>query len=117
MRAVRSYLFQEVRVNKATSTADHVIVTPEEEAADLQRCIELNAAWNASIAEIRNKRLEKEMIERQEYILSRLELKREREEREMLKAEEMVRLEKVCFSFKINISLDANAGLLLLGTF
>lgn len=62
----------------------------------MQQCIESNNAWNASIAEIRNTRLEKAMNERQEFILSRLELKREREEEAMRAAEEMVRLEKVC---------------------
>lgn len=86
---------------KATSTADHVIVTPEEEAAEMQQCIELNNAWNASIAEIRNKRLETAKNERQEFILTRLELKREREEEAMRAAEELVRMEKVCLVFCI----------------
>lgn len=82
-------------IDKATSTADHVIVTPEEEAAEMQQCIELNNAWNESIAELRNKRLEQAMNERKEFILSRLELKREREEEARRAAEEVVRLEKV----------------------
>lgn len=116
VRAVRTYLFEEVRVNLATSTADHIVVTPEKEATDMQRCIELNVEWNASIAEIRNRRLEKEMNERQEYILSRLELKRQREEDARLAAEEMVRLEKVCFAYEINICTDINTGLLITGT-
>ncbi len=82
-------------IDKATSTADHVIVTPEEEAAEMQQYIELNNAWNESIAELRNKRLEQAMNERKEFILSRLELKREREEETRRAAEEVVRLEKV----------------------
>lgn len=82
-----------------TSTADRIIVTPEEAAAEMQQCIDLNNAWNASIAEIRNKRLEKAMNERQEFILTRLEMKREREEEAMRAAEELVRIEKVCFAF------------------
>lgn len=96
MRAIRSYLIEETKLVKATTTADHVVVTPEEEAAEMHQCIELNNAWNASIAEIRNKRLEKEMKERQEFILTRLELKQQREEEALRAAEELVRLEKVC---------------------
>ncbi|XP_037038724.1 probable 28S ribosomal protein S26, mitochondrial [Bradysia coprophila] len=94
VKAVRLYLIEEIKLKKASSTADHVVITPEEEAADMQHCIELNNAWNASIAELRNKRLEQQMIERQEVILQQLELKREREEEERRAAEEVVRLEK-----------------------
>lgn len=83
-------------MNKVKSTADHIVVTPEEEAAEMQKCIELNEAWNASIAEIRNQRLEKQAKERQEFILSRLELKQEREEEARRTADELVRIEKVC---------------------
>lgn len=39
------------------------------------------------------------MNERQEFILNRVELKREREEEAKRAAEEMVRLEKVCLFF------------------
>lgn len=102
MRAVKGYLVQEMLINKVTSSADHVILTPEEEAAEIQQAIELNNAWNASIAEIRNQRLEKVMNERQEYILSRLELKREREEEAMRVANEAVRLEKVEILFRFD---------------
>lgn len=97
MRVVRSYLIGEYRENKLTSSSDRIIVTPEEEAAEMQRCVELNNAWNGSIAEVRKERLEKEWKERQEYILSRLELKRERDEEALRAANELVQLEKVGF--------------------
>lgn len=96
VRAVRSYLLKETTLRKAISSADHIIVTPEEAAAEMQRCFELNNEWNADIAEIRNQRLEKEMKEQRDLILSRLALKRQRDEDALLAAEELVRLEKVC---------------------
>lgn len=96
VRAVRSYLIEEIRLDKATSTADHVIVTPEEEAAEMQQCIELNNAWNASIAEIRNNRLKEAMKKRQDFILAELESKQKRDQKTLVTARETVLREKVC---------------------
>lgn len=61
----------------------------------MQQCIELNNAWNASIAEIRNKRLDAKLNERQEFILNRLELKENRDEQLRQASEKCVRREKV----------------------
>lgn len=114
VRAVRSYLLEETRLKKATTSVDHIVVTPEEEAAEMLRCIELNDAWNANIAEIRNKRLQMQRKEREEYILSRLELKEQREDEALRAADELVRLEKVCFPFKTTIHNYTNARFLIL---
>lgn len=79
--------------------ADHVVITPEDAAADMQRCIDLNNAWNASIAEIRNERLFNRKMEREMIIAKNLELKRERVGKERLVASEAVQSEKVrCIS-------------------
>lgn len=101
MRAVRSYLMQEVITKKLTSTVDHLVVTPEEEAADYAACIRANDKWNAAIAEEREKRLESLAAERREYILTRLELKEERDRIAFETAEKTVRREKV--HFRINL--------------
>lgn len=86
---------QEVITKKLTSTADHLVVTPEEEAADYATCIRANDEWNAAIAEEREKRLESLAAERREYILTRLELKEERDRIAFETAEKTVRREKV----------------------
>lgn len=94
VKAVRAYLFEEVKLKKATSTADRVVITPEEEAADMQRCIDLNNAWNASIAEIRNERIATKMRRKQVIIAKNLEKNREQMEEALLIAEEAIQLEK-----------------------
>lgn len=101
VRALRSYLMEECQAQRLTSTADHLVVTPEEELADQEESIRLNDAWNAEIALERNQRIEKQMAERREYILSRLELKEQREKEAFLAAEELVRKEKVIFFFDL----------------
>lgn len=99
MRSVRGHLINEVQLKKASSMADHVVITPEDAAADMQRCIDLNNAWNASIAEIRNERLFNRKMEREMIIAKNLELKRERVGKERLVASEAVQSEKVrCIS-------------------
>lgn len=95
MRAIRSYLIEECRVQRLTTTADHVVVTPEEELAEFEESHRLNAEWNATIALERDQRLAKKVAERRAYILERLELKKEREAAALAEAEEIVRREKV----------------------
>lgn len=56
----------------------------------------LNDAWNAEVAKGREIRLKKEKEERETYILSRLDLKKEREDKARRRADEMVRKEMVC---------------------
>lgn len=95
VRAVRSYLMEEVITRKLTSTADHLVVTPEEEAADFEACIRANEEWNAAIATERQQRLDRVAAERREFILTRLELKEERDRIALDTAEQVVRREKV----------------------
>lgn len=95
MRAIRSYLIEECRVQQLTSSADHLVVTPEEELAEFEESNRLNAEWNAAIAVEREQRLARKLAERKEFILKRLELKEEREAAALQEAEEIVRREKV----------------------
>lgn len=85
-----------MNTQKLTSTADHLVVSPEEELAQFESSNALNDSWNLQIAAERKLRLDKQLAERKEYILSRLELKEERERLAREEAEETVRREKVC---------------------
>lgn len=88
-------MFEEVRLKNLTSSADHLVVSPEEELAQFEAAIALNDEWNAKIAVEREARLAKRLAERKEYILTRLELKEERDQLAREQAEELVRREKV----------------------
>lgn len=94
VRAVRAYLFEECRVKNLTSSADHLIVTPEEEQAEFELSHRINDEWNGRIAAEREQRLAQKLADRKEYILTRLELKEERERVARENAEEIVRREK-----------------------
>lgn len=97
-----------MRTQKLTSTADHLVVTPEEELADRERCEQLNNAWNARIAAEREERLAAKLAARKEHILQRLELAEERRERQLAEVEELVRREKLASAtFILKDNLDA----------
>lgn len=97
-----------MRAQKLTSTADHLVVTPEEELAELERCRHLNDAWNATIAAERSERLERQLADRQAFILQRLELKEAREAAALAEAEEIVRREKqLSATYILKHNLDA----------
>ncbi|KAJ6635043.1 putative 28S ribosomal protein S26, mitochondrial [Pseudolycoriella hygida] len=107
VRLVRKFIMNDVRQKQEISSADHVIVTPEEQVADMQRCAELNNAWNASIAENRKQRLEKARAQKHREILARLELKIRQDEIARKAAEEAVRLEKsLAKTFILKHNLD-----------
>lgn len=101
IRAVRSYLMEEVQTKRLTSSADHLVVTPEEEQAQFEACLRANDEWNSKIAGERELRLNAQLAERREYIATRLELKEEREREALQAAEEIVRKEKVCHSISL----------------
>lgn len=82
-------------MQQLTSSADHLVVTPEEELAEFERSNHLNDEWNAAIAVEREQRLARKLSDRKEYILTRLELKEERDAAALREAEEIVRREKV----------------------
>lgn len=94
LRAVRGYLMTESAEREATSTADHLIISPEEMEEDFRQCSEMNDKWNAEISLIRNKRLQLERDAEKELILQRLDALGERREQRKTSAEELVRLEK-----------------------
>lgn len=57
----------------------------------------LNDVWNAEVAKGREIRLQKENAERETYILSRLDVKKEREDKARQRTDELVRKEMVCY--------------------
>ncbi|XP_016937603.3 small ribosomal subunit protein mS26 [Drosophila suzukii] len=93
LRSVRQFLREEnVRIDE-TSTVDHIVLTPEQEEAEFQKCIEANAAWNAAIARERDQRLAKEREEKVAYVQERLEARQVREEERREQANQRVLLE------------------------
>nr|XP_016937603.1 probable 28S ribosomal protein S26, mitochondrial [Drosophila suzukii] len=93
LRSVRQFLREEnVRIDE-TSTVDHIVLTPEQEEAEFQKCIEANAAWNAAIAKERDQRLAKEREEKVAYVQERLEARQVREEERKEQANQRVLLE------------------------
>lgn len=94
MRSLRQYLREEVLRLNVTSTADHIVLTPEQEEAEFARCMQENEAWNHKISVERNERLLKERAQQAVKIRERLEAARVREEERMERIEEIVRREK-----------------------
>lgn len=103
---------EEVQTKKLISSADHLVVTPEEELAQFEACLRANDEWNSKIAGERELRLDAQLAERRKYIATRLELKEEREREALLAAEEIVRKEKVCHSIflgPLEVRLSTNS--------
>lgn len=94
MRSVRSYLREEVEKNKAISTAGHLIISPEDEALELERCRKINDEWNLECLKIREERNRKLAEEQKLKIAERLIAKEYRDAETLEKIEEIVRLEK-----------------------
>ncbi|ALC45004.1 mRpS26 [Drosophila busckii] len=93
LRSVRQFLRAEVVRHEETSTADHIVLTPEQEEAEYQLCIAENAAWNAKIASERELRLAKEREEKVAYVQERLDAGKLREELRRERASEHIRHE------------------------
>lgn len=90
---MRQFLREEVVRHEETSTADHIVLTPEQEEAEFQKCLDANAAWNAAIAKERDQRLAKKREEKVAYIQERLEAQQLREEERKEQANQRVLLE------------------------
>lgn len=124
LRSVRQYLREENQRIAETSTVGHFVLTPEQEEAEFQRCLQENDKWNKEVALIREQRLARELQEKAEYVKERLRLAQEREEEQMEKIEALVRKEKVWsistttlrFSVK-NIIIYCFSFYFFLGTF
>ncbi|XP_052865819.1 probable 28S ribosomal protein S26, mitochondrial [Anopheles cruzii] len=94
MKAVRSFLRDEVEASKLVSRAGMVLQTPEEEEAEWQEALQRNDEWNRQTAAVRDDRLAAERAARKEYILERLVAKEHREADKREKVEQLVRAEK-----------------------
>lgn len=92
---MRQYLREENQRLHETSTADHFVLTAEQEEAEFQRCLQENKQWNQEIEAIREQRLAKEKQEKADYVKERLRLAQEREEERMEKIEALVKKQKV----------------------
>lgn len=80
---------------RETSTADHIILTPEQEELQFNECMAINDEWNKATGKFRDERILREKSDKLKYAQERLALKEERDRERMETAEELVRLEKV----------------------
>lgn len=94
MRSLYAYLREENKTIRETSTVDHLIVTPEEEAAEFKELEKINAEWNEKCSEIRATRIARQTDKKNELILKRLEERAIKEEEILEEVEKQVRLEK-----------------------
>lgn len=90
MRSVRAFFREEVLNKKLQVEAE---LTPADEEAEYQRRSVINDDWNFEISKVRDARLAKENAERREFIQTRLELKKIREQEALEKIEARVRQE------------------------
>ncbi|KAH8337734.1 hypothetical protein KR067_011807 [Drosophila pandora] len=111
LRSVRQFLREEVVRHEETSTADHIVLTPEQEEAEFLKCVDINANWNAKIAKERDQRLAKEREEKVAYVQERLEARqlREEERREQANLRVMREIES-SKTFITRENLDAAIG-------
>lgn len=68
--------------------------TPTDEEAEFAKCLEINAEWNAEIAQIREKRIAAEREKRFGHIQERLTAKQQRDTQLQAEFEEKVRKQK-----------------------
>ncbi|KAL5293060.1 mRpS26 family protein [Megaselia abdita] len=94
MRSVRLFLREEAQRIRQTSSADHLVMTPEEEEAEFQKCVAINDEWNKKISEERNQRLEADLQKTKEFVDERLEAFRERKEEHIENIDAIVKAEK-----------------------
>lgn len=97
IRSLQYYLAEEVVQHEAKNVSGRIVVTPEEEAADLERCRQINAAWNEKCAAERNERLAQERADKRDEILAALEAKEQLDAEKFELTENLVRHEKVGF--------------------
>lgn len=92
MRSIKEHFKQENELREQKEASVQVSVEDDE---DFKKIETLNDAWNAEIAKLREVRVKKEKEKREVYILSRLDAKKEREEKLRQHANELVRKEMV----------------------
>lgn len=90
---MRQYLREEVLRQQETSTADHIVLTPEKEEEEFQRCLNENAAWNALIASERNVRLANEREAKVAYVQERLDAYKLSQEERIERADKRIQYE------------------------
>lgn len=90
---MRQFLREEVLRQQETSTADHIVLTPEKEEEEFQRCLNENAAWNALIASERNVRLANEREAKVAYVQERLDAYKLSQEERIERADKRIQYE------------------------
>lgn len=73
-----------------------------EQDADFERITKMNDEWNRQVAEVRQARLAKERVEEEIRILEDIEQRKEKQEAERRRVNELVLKEKVRFTLKMD---------------
>lgn len=94
MRSLFNYFAEESVSRETTSRVGQIIITPEEEQEEMERCRRMNDKWNAESAAMRQERLAIEREKRHERILQEVEARAALDEENFEFAENMVRHEK-----------------------
>lgn len=94
MRSVRLFLREEALRIRQTSSADHLVMTPEEEEAEFQKCIAINEEWNKKIDAERNQRLAEDLEKTKQYVDEKLGAYRERKEDHIENIDAIIKAEK-----------------------
>lgn len=93
MRSLQAHFMQQNALRSEELAAVSISAVEER---DFALTAAINDVWNAEVAKNRENRVEKERAERETYILTRLDAMKEREDRERLRVDELVRKEIVC---------------------
>lgn len=95
MKAIRSFLREEVMQAKLPSTTSVLLKSPEQIQAEFDEALKINDEWNAECAKVRAVRIESQMKEQEQYVFERLAVKEERDEELRLKVREAIELQKL----------------------
>lgn len=94
MRSLMQYFREEAKIKEQTSSADNIILSPEQEEEEFQRCMQENESWNAKIAQERELRLQNQRQQTAKAVQEHIEQAKAEEEERLAKIEAIVRREK-----------------------
>lgn len=93
MRSLRQFFKAEALLRKEKLAA---VSASDEDDKEYERMKALSDVWNADLAKKREIRWAKSRAERETFILSELDRKREEDEKQRQRADELIRKEVVC---------------------
>uniref|UniRef100_A0A336LUY8 Small ribosomal subunit protein mS26 n=1 Tax=Culicoides sonorensis TaxID=179676 RepID=A0A336LUY8_CULSO len=95
MKAIRSFLHQEVQKASLPSTTSVLLKSPEQLELEFQETLKINEVWNAECAKVRAARMEQKLKEQRDYVLERLQAKEERDEEREERIRNIIEQQKI----------------------